>query len=82
MQKLILWVLGGIDGYGNPTTQWANYMLTYDTNDNTYAVHRLCDYYTLLTNNGYTRNFGTPFQWTFPSDERGKRINLKCKIIK
>lgn len=82
VDKLALWVLGGIDGIGDPQTQWAEYILTYDNLDNSASIHRITEYYKLLQQKGTTRNFGTPFGWTYPSKKRGQRIQLKCKIIK
>lgn len=82
VKKLSLWTLGGEYGYGNKDTQWAEYILTYDTTDNTTSIHRLLDYYDALISEKHSRNFGTPFSWTYPSKQRGKRIQLKSKIIK
>lgn len=82
IKKLSLWALGGENGYGKPETQWAEYILTYDTVDNSTSIHRLIDYYNELMANNYSRNFGTPFSWTYPSKQRGKRIQLKSRIIK
>lgn len=79
--KLSLWVLGGQGGDGNPNTQCADYILTYDNNDNSATIHRIQDYCKQLSSvsNG---NFETPFSWTYPSKRRGESIQLKCKILK
>lgn len=82
VRDLTFWVLGGHNGEGDPETQWANYILTYDNNEGDIAIHRIEEYYNLLMNEGKASNFGTPFSWTYPSKKRGKSIQLKCKIIK
>lgn len=81
LRKLTLWVLGGHGGEGNPDTQYANYILTYDNNDDSIAIHNINDYCTklLASKSGH---FGTPFSWTYPSKKRGKKIQLKCKLLK
>ncbi len=81
INKLSLWVLGGQGGDGNPETQCADYILTYDNNDSSASIHRIrnyCEKIATLTSG----NFGTPFSWTYPSKRRGESIQLKCKILK
>lgn len=82
IKRLALWVLGGVGGGGNPVTQCADFILTYDNSDDTARIHRLEEYYKLLVSNGTNDSFGTPFSWTYPSKRRGESIQLKCKIIK
>lgn len=82
LEKLSLWVLGGVGGGGNPVTQCADFILTYDNNDDTVTIHHLNSYYEMLINKGGAGNFGTPFNWTYPSKRKGKYIQLKCKILK
>lgn len=82
LKKLSLWVLGGVGGGGNPTTQCADFILTYDNNDDTATMHRLTSYYEMLVNKGVSGSFGTLFSWTYPSKRRGESIQLKCKILK
>jgi hypothetical protein len=79
--KLSLWVLGGQGGDGNPDTQCADYILTYDNNDSSATIHRIQHYCEQISaaSNG---SFGTPFSWTYPSKRRGESIQLKCKILK
>lgn len=79
---LSMWALGGQNGDGDPDTQWADYILTYDNNKGDISIHKIADYYELLTASEKPTNFGTPFSWTYPSKRRGKSIQLKCKILK
>lgn len=81
VSKLSLWALSGQGGDGNPDTQCANYILTYDNNNNTMAIHRIQQYCEQLLSSA-NGSFGTPFSWTYPSKRRGQSIQLKCKILK
>lgn len=81
IDKLSLWALGGQGGDGNPETQWAEYILTYDNNDNSTAMHKLSHYCERLAAS-VAGSFKTPFSWTYPSKRRGESIQLKCKILK
>ena len=80
--ELSMWALGGQNGDGNPDTQWANYILTYDNNEGDISIHKIADYCELLAAFEKPIHFGTPFSWTYPSKRRGKSIQLKCKILK
>lgn len=82
VKKLSLWVLGGQGGEGNPETQNAKFILTYDNNNGTASIHQVEKYYQHLVDEGVNGHFGTPFSWTYPSKRKGKDIQLKCKIIK
>lgn len=79
-RKLALWVYGGVGGDGNPKTQWADYIITYQNETSEFKIHKLDKYIDniLKINDGH---FGTPFRWTYPSGGKGKRIQLKGKII-
>lgn len=81
IKRLTLWALGGYYGSGNPQTQWAHYILTYDNTDNSISFHSTEEYCNLIMNEPTTW-FGTPFSWTYPSKQRGKKIQLKAKIVK
>ena len=81
LEKLYFWVLGGINGIGDPETQWANYILTSDNNTGAFAIFSLADYYKKLKASGVKGHFGTIFSWTYPSKKRGKSIQLKCKVL-
>ena len=78
--KLCKWVLGGIGGYGDPKTQWAEYLILQDDNGNT-TIHTIQEYIDLMKNRGVTGQFGTPFNWTFSSGKKGEKIQLKMKVI-
>lgn len=80
--KLTKWALAGINGLGNPETQWASHILTYDNNDYSTSFHSIDEYILLLQSKNISGHFGTFFSWTYPSKKRGKSIQLKCKIIK
>lgn len=80
--RLAKWVFAGVGGNGDPNTQWATHILTYDNNDNTISFHSIDEYIKLLNSTHAQGNFGTFFSWTYPSKKRGKSIQLKCKIIK
>lgn len=79
--KLSKWVLGGIDGYGNCSVQWATHILTYDNNTNRISFHSIDDYIDILKKHHVSGHFGTLFTWTYASKQRGKSIQLKCKIV-
>ena len=81
IEKLTKWAIGGQGGDGNPDTQWADYILVYDADTNVSSIHHIEEYIRLLSQAGYIRNFGSPFGWTYPSKQRGKRIQLKGRII-
>ena len=80
-KKLSEWVLGGVHGIGNKDIQWATHILTYNNNDNSVACKTINEYIDKLTEQGIKGHFGTFFSWTYPSKKRGKKIQLKCKII-
>jgi len=82
VEKLSLWVLGGKGGDGDPETQNAEFILTYDNNDGSSTINRVEKYYRHLVDEGVNGHFGTPFSWTYPSKRKGQDIQLKCKIIK
>lgn len=83
LQPLILdlcrWALGGIGGEGNPETQWANYILAYDNNTESIAIHTTDEYCTILARDN-TRTFHTPFSWSYQGT-RGTNIQLRCPIF-
>ena len=81
LDKLNLWVIGGNGGDGNPSTQWAKYLLCYNNNSNVTSFISVNEYLDLLKKNNVKGNFGTFFHWTYPSKRKGKRIQLKAKII-
>lgn len=79
-EKLNKWVLGGIGGQGDPETQWAHNIITYNENTSSFIIESIEDYVESLERKGMTGNFGTLFRWTYPSGGLGKRIQLKMKV--
>lgn len=79
--RLSKWVLGGIGGEGDPKIQWASHIITVNENTNTYKINTIDDYIVKYDAQGVTGQLGTPFQWTYPSGGKGKRIQLKGKMI-
>lgn len=79
--KLSKWVLGGIGGEGDPNIQWASHIITVNENTNAYKINSIDDYILEYDAQGVTGQLGTPFQWTYPSGGKGKRIQLKGKMI-
>lgn len=74
-------MLGGIGGAGDPTSQWASHILTYNNNNSIITCEDIESYIEKLKNNNIQGHFGTLFSWTYPSKNHGKKIQLKCKII-
>lgn len=79
--RLSKWVLGGIGGEGDPQIQWASHIITVNENTNTYKINTIDEYILEYDAQGITGQLGTPFQWTYPSGGKGKRIQLKGKMI-
>lgn len=79
LKELCKWALAGIGGEGDPATQWVDYILTYNSNNETISIHSIEDYCTLLLSDT-PRSFGTPFSWTYQGN-RGTNIQLKVPII-
>ena len=77
LRKLTLWVICGRFGEGKKQ-QLADYILIYsDLGYSIYTAEEYCDKL-LKTSKG---NFGTPFFWTYASKQRGKSIQLKCRLL-
>lgn len=79
--KLSEWVLGGIGGEGNEKIQWAKYIITLDETNNTYSIYTVKEYINQCKEQGVKGQFGTLFKWTYPSGGKGKRIQLKGKML-
>ncbi len=79
IKKLILWAIGGIGAEGNPDTQWAQYIVSYNTTDSIFSVHSIEEYCNLIIKRKGA--FGTPFNWTYASKHRGKSIQLKAPLV-
>ncbi len=78
--KLCKWVLAGIGGEGKPHLQWADYIIVVDDRTNQYSIQTIDGYISMLKKEA-TGQLGTPFSWTYPSGGKGKRIQLKCKML-
>lgn len=76
-----MWALGGQGGDGDPETQNADYIITYDNNSGSSSIERIEKYVQYLVDTKVDGHFGTPFSWTYPSKRKGKDIQLKCKIL-
>lgn len=73
-------ILGGINGPGNPDTQWAKYIfIAKDDVGKEIEMFKLEDYVKKLLSKS-AAHYGTPFYWTFASGNRGKNIQFKVKI--
>lgn len=75
------WVLGGIGGEGDENIQWASHIITVNENMNTYKVASVDEYISECESRGIEGQLGTLFQWTYPSGGKGRRIQLKGKIL-
>ena len=78
--KINRWVLSGEGGSGDPETQWAKSVVTYNESTSDVTVTSIEDYIEDLREKGYTGNFGTMFKWTYPSGGLGKKIQLKMRV--
>lgn len=75
------WVLKGeydIENLTTPELQVSKYLLI---NKNGDLVFHLYDDYIKLISLNSKKTFGVPFGWTYPSKQRGKRIQLKMPVI-
>ena len=75
------WVIGGIGGEGEEDIQWAGYIITFNENGNIYSIHTTEGYIEECKRQDVKGQFGTLFKWTYPSKGKGKRIQLKGKIL-
>ncbi len=78
--KLCKWVLAGVGGEGKPHLQWADYIIVVDDRTNHFSIQSIDDYISKLQKETKGQ-LGTPFQWTYPSGGKGKRIQLKCRVL-
>ena len=75
------WVLRGMHDNQNltaPEIQVSNYLLI--SKGNEVSFYSMTEYIELITDNTKL-TFGVPFSWTYPSKQRGKRIQLKVPVI-
>jgi len=80
-EKLSDWVVGGIGGERNSREQWATHVITFSENTSEFHIYTIDEYVKECESSNYSGQFGTPFQWTYPSGGKGKRIQLKGKMI-
>ena len=81
LDQLSRWVIGGAGGEGGNSTQWAKYIITLDERNNHYSVHTVDEYIEECHRQNVKGQFGTLFKWTYPSGGKGKRIQLKGRIV-
>ena len=80
LDKLSMWVVGGFcDDLDDSDQRLANYIVSYKTTNQKFSVHSVKDYCNLISKK--TVMFGTPFNWTYASKQRGKSIQLKAPVI-
>ena len=79
IEFLCKWVVGGYGGEGNDR-QLAEYVVSYRVDTHNFSIHTTDEYVRLMmaSSKGF---FGTPFQWTFASGQRGKSIQLKMPMF-
>lgn len=79
ISTLCKWVVGGHGGEGSDK-QLADYVVTFRADTNKFSIHSTNEYVRLMiaSSKGF---FGTPFQWTFASGQRGKSIQLKMPML-
>lgn len=76
------WVLTGeydTDNLTFPELQVSRYLLL-NKNDEV-AFYSMNDYISIIVASRTKKTFGMPFGWTYPSKQRGKRIQLKVPVI-
>lgn len=77
----IQWALRGMHDYKNltrPDLQISNYLLI--SNNDKFVFYKMEDYITLIKEK-FKHKYGVPFSWTYPSKQRGKRIQLKMPVF-
>lgn len=74
------WILKGMHDQNlvNPSIQVSKYLLI--ANSSKVAFYSMDEYISIIRNKTKER-FGIPFSWTYPSKQRGKRIQLKLPIF-
>lgn len=77
-KKLIEWAFFGIGGEGN-NKQIANYMFTYKPQVDSFSIYNSQEY--IEVQSKIKKQFNTPFTWTYPSGNKGNRIQLKAQVL-
>ena len=80
-EKLSKWVYAGIGGEGDPKTQWVSHMITFNEKNHEYSIRSVDEYLKACMDQEEQGQLGTMFKWTYPSGKKGKRIQLKGKMI-
>lgn len=84
MTKLIEWAITGKHDQKNivdADTQIANYLLTRNPKNNACRIDTADEYCKKLISKMNSNALGSPFSWTYPSKQRGKRIQLKMPVL-
>lgn len=79
--KFTQWVLRGmydVDNLIQPELQVSNFIFIKQMEK--LAFYEMEEYISLITTQS-KQTFGVPFSWTYPSKQRGKRIQLKMPVI-
>ena len=79
MEKFCNYVIGGVGGLGDQTTQWARYVIVCHADPNDIDVYTLQKYVEQLLAQP-TEHYGTPFSWTYASKSKGKNIQFKVSV--
>lgn len=79
IRQLVMWAIGGVGGAGDKDTQWAQYIVSYQTTKDIFNVHSIDEYCDIVCKN--TVMLGTPFHWTYASKSKGKNIQLKAPLV-
>ncbi len=79
--KLTRWVIAGEGGEGDPDIQWAKYIMLLDDQTGGVSIYSINEYIMHLLEKGAKGQLGTYFSWTYPSGGKGKRIQLKGKML-
>lgn len=79
LHNLSMWVVGGFGAEVKNKSQFAEYIVSYQTTKDCFSVHKVEDYCNSISTKKGT--FGTPFNWTYASKQRGKSIQLKAPVL-
>jgi hypothetical protein len=75
------WVLSGqydIDNLTDPEKQISKYI--YISNFSREKIYSIDEFIQILLSKRTKEKFGVPFSWTYPSNKRGEKIQLKVSI--
>lgn len=81
-EALNRWVFSGIGPKNIKPIQIADYIVVRDKNTSIFSIHTIDEYCTKQEAEAdKSKWFGTIFSWTYPSKKRGKRIQLKARVL-